>query len=472
LLDPQRKKIRTIQRMDATRLKTREAPETAVELDKIDRQDPAASVRTAKPSGLRVLYLHQYFQTPQCSGGIRSYEFARRMIAAGHQVTIITSTAGLQEPYRSATKHQRMELDGIPIIAIAQPYNNSMTYRQRIRAFLGFAFAASVAAVRQRADVIFATSTPLTIAIPAILAHFWHRKPMVFEVRDLWPELPIALGALKNPILQWLAQGLEWAAYHSSEHVVALSPGMADGVIRRGMPAGRVTVIPNSCDLELFDVPPERGQGFRERLGLTKTQPLIVYCGTFGLVNGVGYLVDVAAAMRSINPEVQFLLLGSGAERTQVLDKARRAGVLDQNLRVMNPIPKTETAAVLSAATVATSVVVPVKALEHNSANKFFDALAAGTPIAINHGGWQADLLRESGAGIVLPYHAPDEAAQLLADFIQDSTRLEAAGEAARNLARTRFARDDLYEKLDRILTEAAGQTDKGSNWRADSTVA
>jgi glycosyltransferase involved in cell wall biosynthesis len=327
-----------------------------------------------------------------------------------------------------------------------------MSYRDRILAFLKFAVGAARKAAALQADVVFATSTPLTIALPGIYAARRQRIPFVFEVRDLWPELPIAVGALRNPIVIKAAQLLEWIAYHASAHVVALSPGMAEGVTRRGIPASRVTVIPNSCDVAMFDVPPNRGETIRQRLGLAPGQPLIVYTGTFGLINGVEYLVAAAAAMQTIAPEVRFLLVGSGAELEKVTQQARALGILDKNLWIWPSLPKIEMPNLLAAATVATSVFVPLKPMWNNSANKFFDALAAGKPVAINYGGWQADLLQETGAGIVLPPEDAGQAARLLADFVRDTDRLKKAAAAARDLAYTRFARDILAAQLEAVL--------------------
>lgn len=400
---------------------------------------------------MRILYLHQYFCPPQADGGTRSYEFARRLIASGHEVYMITSSAYL--PHHNETSGiSHLEIAGIPAVVIPVPYSNAMSFSKRIRAFFQFAWHASREAMRQRADVVFATSTPLTIAIPGILVHLRRRIPMVFEVRDLWPELPIAVGALKNPLAKVAARWLEWIAYHSSAHIVVLSPGMAKGVMRRGISPERVTVIPNSCDLDLFDVPPEQGRPIRERLNLTSEQPLIVYTGTFGLINGVDYLVDVAAAIRDFAPDVHFLLVGKGAKREVVTHKAQATGVLGKNVTIWDSVPKIELPSVLAAATVATSVVLPLKPLWNNSANKFFDALAAGKPIAINHGGWQADLLQETGAGIVLSPDNPVEGARQLATFVQDHARLKSARKAARHLARTRFDRDMMASQLEDIL--------------------
>ncbi|HOT90409.1 MAG TPA: glycosyltransferase family 4 protein [Anaerolineae bacterium] len=399
---------------------------------------------------MQILYLHQYFNTPQDSGGTRSYEMARRLVAYGHHVDMITSQRAIQDD----AGHGWLETEesGIHVHWLPVPYSNEMSYSQRIGAFFKFAIGAARKAASLKADVVFATSTPLTIALPGIYAARRQRIPFVFEVRDLWPELPIAVGALRNPVLKWAARWLEWMAYHASAHIVALSPGMAEGVMRRGIPASRVTVIPNSCDVAMFDVPQDRGKTIRQKLGLASEQPLIVYTGTFGLINGVGYLVRVAAVMRTIAPDVRFLLVGSGAELEKVTQQAHDLGVLGKNLWIWSSLPKIEIPDVLAAATIATSVFVPLKPMWNNSANKFFDALAARKPIAINYGGWQADLLQETGAGIVLPPDDIDQAARLLADFARDTAHLHKASLAARELAYTRFARDTLASQLEAVL--------------------
>lgn len=386
------------------------------------------------------------------SGGTRSYEMASRLVAAGHHVTMITA----------ATENQRADSvcwvsneAGIQVQWLPVPYSNQMSYQERIRAFFYFACKSTLRAISIPADVIFATSTPLTIAVPGIAAKLWQRIPLVFEVRDLWPDLPIAVGALRDPFSKGIARLLEWLAYKSSVHIVTLSPGMAAGVIRRGIPASLVTVIPNGCDIDSFNVPQVRGNTIRDRLGLSPGQPLIVYAGAFGLINGVSYLVELAAAMLTIAPDVSFLLVGKGAEFNKVTQQARDLGVLNHNLWIWDAMPKTEIPDLLASATVATSLFIPLKPMWNNSANKFFDALAACKPIAINYGGWQADLLQETGSGIVLPPEDIDQAAKLLSVFIHDSERLQKASAAARELAYNRFARDLLAVQLESVLQDA-----------------
>ena len=121
---------------------------------------------------------------------------------------------------------------------------------------------------------------------------------MVFEVRDLWPELPIAIGALKNPFLISAARLLEKYAYKNADRIVALSPGMKEGITKTGPGEDKVAVIPNSCDRGLFRVPPEEGERLRRRYDWLVDRPLVIYLGTFGKVNGISYLADCRQSER------------------------------------------------------------------------------------------------------------------------------------------------------------------------------
>ena len=183
----------------------------------------------ASSLALRILYLYQYFVARQGHGMTRSYEFARRLIDMGHEVTVITLPGYLPEEYQVFKKITRIEIEGVPVIILPVSYSNYMSFRRQIFAFVKFAALASWTCMRSPADVIYASSGPLTIAIPATIGKVWQRIPMVFEVRDLWPELPIAIGALKDPLSKSLARSLEWIAYHAANQVVALSPGMVEG---------------------------------------------------------------------------------------------------------------------------------------------------------------------------------------------------------------------------------------------------
>jgi len=401
---------------------------------------------------MRIVYIYQYYCNPQMAGGLRAYEHARRLVAHGHTVHVITADI---TPAKRSLGWRRTVEDGVTVHWFSVPYSNNMSYARRIRAFAEFMVLAAAKATRLGADLVFATSTPLTVAVPGVVAAKLRRVPFVFEVRDLWPEVPIEMGALRNPVVRRLAGALASFAYRNAEEVIALSPGMAAGVTAR-RPGTRTTVIPNAADLALFDVAPDAVRRFRAEHRWLGDRPLIVYTGALGAVNGVDYLVRAAHRMRDLDPDVQFLVVGHGREWDDTARLAAGYGLLDTTFHMWEKVPKTQLPVILGASTMSTSFVRPIRALWDNSANKFFDALAAGRPIAINYGGWQADALREYGAGLVLDPSDTDAAAITLARHVRDELWLKEAREAAYRLAVEQFSRDLLFERFEAVLNRSA----------------
>jgi len=407
---------------------------------------------------VRIVYIHQYYCNPSMTGGIRSYEQARRLVARGHTVHVITTDI---TPGKRNLGWRQTNDDGIDVHWFSVPYSNNMSYARRIRAFAEFMVLAGVKAAALKADLVFATSTPLTVAVPGVAAAKLRRVPFVFEVRDLWPEVPIEMGALRNPVFRKLAGALADFAYRNAEEVVALSPGMAAGVTAR-RPGTRTTVIPNAADLDLFDVPPEAVQRFREEHRWLGDRPLIVYTGALGAVNGVDYLIHAARVMRDLDPDLQVLIVGHGKEWDATRRLAAEHGLLDRTVHMWEKVPKADLPVILGAATMSSSFVRPVRGLWDNSANKFFDALAAQRPIAINYGGWQADLLRESGAGLVLDPYDAEGAGAVLAGHLRDELWLKQAREAAYRLAVEQFSRDLLFDRFEAVLDRSAAARGRG----------
>jgi glycosyltransferase involved in cell wall biosynthesis len=333
-----------------------------------------------------------------------------------------------------------------------------MSYPERMRAFGRFAANSAHRAMQLGGDVVFATSTPLTIAVPGIAASRWNRSPMVFEVRDLWPAIPIAVGALKSPPAILAAQLLEKAAYAGAAHIVALSPGMKAGVEAAGVSSEKITVIPNLCDPERFQVPASAGAEFRQRYPWLEDRPMVLYAGTLGLVNGVDYLVRIAAEMLKRDPEVRFVIMGHGREESSLHTLAELLGVNNRNLFFLPAVPKAEMPAVLSAASIATSLFTDVPGMQDNSANKFFDALAASRPLALNYGGWQAALIEQERFGLCLPPNDAAAAAAMLEGRVRDTQWLAEAGWRAGQLGRERFSADTAARKLAEVLQRAVGR--------------
>lgn len=389
---------------------------------------------------MKIVYLHQYFRTPDEQGGVRSYHMAKALAERGHDVHVVTARQPRSQRDRQV---DRTVIGDVTVHALPVAYSNAMSLRQRTVAFATFAARSCILSRRLRGDVVIATSTPLTIAIPGVFGSWGRHCPLIFEVRDLWPDVPIAMGALSSPVVRRLGRGLERFAYRHSSRIVALSDDMRAGVVRAGYPADKITVIPNMADTQAFAPSRSRPDRWLSAHPRLQGRPLAVYAGTFGRVNDVGWMIDLAIELRDGQSPLVLVAIGDGAESDQIRDRASRAGVLGEHLIMVDPVSKSELPDVLGASTVVLSLVADVPALWGNSANKFFDALAAERPIAMNYGGWQADLLERSGAGLRLSRNASDAAAQLMR-FVSTPSLMERASEAARRLAHEEFAIDYL----------------------------
>ena len=205
---------------------------------------------------MHILYIHQYFATPTGSTGTRSYEFARRWVKAGHKVVMLTTISQLCEQDLQDAKGRfikRTIIDDIDVRAINLPYNQKMGFIKRGLSFVAFFVLSSFYILfTKKPDVIYASSTPLTVGIPALTGKWLRRIPFVFEVRDQWPEIPIELGIIKNKLLIKTLLWLEKTIYKNSSAIIACSPGQAEGVRSVSEAQKRIEVVPNSCDIELF----------------------------------------------------------------------------------------------------------------------------------------------------------------------------------------------------------------------------
>lgn len=405
---------------------------------------------------MKILYLHQYFATPSSKSGTRSYEMAKRLVKNGHDVTFVTSSAYLSDEFSLKNGWNYLEIEGIKLHILNLNYSNNDGFIKRIFKFINFSIRSTFKALKVKSNVVFATSTPLTIAIPGLVYSKIKGKPLVFEVRDLWPELPIATGVIKNPLIISFARWLEKYTYRNSSRLVGLSPGMCDGIAQQGIPRSKITLATNSCDTELFDVDSIVGENYiNSNFSFLNGRKLIVYTGTFGLINDVGYLVEIAKEAMNIAPELCFVAIGEGMEKEKVIEKASSAGVLNKNLYILPAVPKTEIVKILSAADLSLSLFGPIKEMWNNSANKLFDSLASQTPIAINYGGWQKEFILESKCGVVLDHRNYKSSVINIKDFLFDMKAYNLAKDSCRTLSYERFSRDIMAKKLENTILEA-----------------
>lgn len=393
---------------------------------------------------MHILYIHQYFTLPSNAGGTRSYDLSRRFVNAGHKVSVITSSGYLKNLGPFTEKWTIKEQDGIELHILKMEYNQKQNFSDRIKAFAGFMYEASKYILKMKGDVVLATSTPLTIAVPALVKRMRHHKPFIFEVRDVWPEAPVAIGAIRNKAAISLLSRFEKYTYNKSKHIVALSDDMKTSILRRTeTPDAKVTVIPNISELARFDNIKADANFISTLIGF---QPLksLLYAGTLGRVNGLKFMIDMAIRTLKVDEDIKYLILGDGNEKDELMQYAKEKEVLNQNVFFLDPIPKAQLPQLYSEVTVASSFVISVKELWANSANKFFDCMAAGRPILINYEGWQAKVIRDKNVGFVFDHNVENMAQESIrfCKYINDNALLATQNKNARKLAEERYSLD------------------------------
>jgi glycosyltransferase involved in cell wall biosynthesis len=400
---------------------------------------------------MRIVYFVQYFNLPHEPGGSRPYQLAKAWLAAGHQVSVVTGALNhktLSVPAHLRGKPVAVErIDGIDVVRVWSYAGIRGSFRKRLLNFLSYATTAATLGMLRagRPDVVYASSTPLTVGVPGLLAATVRRCPWVFEVRDLWPESAVVAGVLdRRAHLTRLAQAASERFYRSAGRVVGVTAGIVEGLAAQGVPRDKLMFAPNGVDdwmLEEPFSPPQRPAGrFR-----------VVYCGAHGLWNGLDQILDAARLLRDARVELVFV--GDG-DRKRHLEQRAREEELD-NVTFREAVPKREAFETLREGS-ATIIVSPADPFHRMVlANKVFDYLAAGRPVIAGMAGETAELVERAGCGIVVPPEQPQELAAAIRSLSRaPATELERMGRAGREHVEAHYSRRDTAAGLLAALQE------------------
>jgi glycosyltransferase involved in cell wall biosynthesis len=373
---------------------------------------------------LKLIYLHQYFIFPDSDGGTRSYDLATSFIQNGIEVEVVTSS-GMMQNLSFSEGWNLIQQDGIKVHVLKLHYDNNFGVLKRIYIFLKFLILSTFKLLSLKADLVLATSTPLTIGVPALIKKWVHKTEFVFEVRDVWPETVIAIGVIKNKTLQMILYKLEKIIYKNATAIVPLSIDMKQSIVSRYnfLDDQKITVIENIAEIQRFKIVKPAESFLERKIGFIP-EFTILYAGTFGKVNGLKYVVELAEKTYGYNKNIAFVLIGKGAEKQEVIAYSKKLNVLKKNLFILDPIPKNQLPLWYSAVDMGSSFVIDVKELWHNSANKYFDTLAAGKPILINYDGWQGRQISKENIGLSLPPNNIEKAAKLLVRYVEDNQKV------------------------------------------------
>jgi glycosyltransferase involved in cell wall biosynthesis len=389
---------------------------------------------------LRILYFYQYFSTPKGSWGTRVYEFASEWVKLGHEVTVVTSVYSKSD-LKAIRFIEDQFYDGIKLKVINVNIDNTQQFYKRIFSFIVYAITSSWYALTLKSDVVIASSGPITVGIPGLLARYIRGRTLVFETRDLWPEGAIELGIIKNKFMQRLAYWFEKRCYKASSLIISLSSGMKDHIHNKYGKLN-IEVVTNAANIDLFSKPV-----FFDGRSAISSKKYAIYTGNIGEVNNSKWLLNTAIELTNLKrDDIKILLVGEGQQRKELELQAVKLGI--NNFIRWDLIPKNSLIGLVQNAMVS---LVPLKGtpvLDTSSPNKFFESLAAGIPVIQNTNGWMKKFIDEHKVGYTIDPNDPKRLAQTLIALDSDPGELESMGIRASAIAKKEFDKVYLAGKM------------------------
>lgn len=396
---------------------------------------------------MRVVYIHQYFRKPANGGPIRSYYLAKSLVDKGVHVELITTH-----------NHQNIRIeniDGINIHFLPINYDNKFSFLKRVSSFIKFMILSyKYVSKLKKPDYIYASSTPLTIGITALLLNKINKIPFYFEVRDLWPEAPIQMGIIKNPLLKSLLYKLEEVIYKNAEKIIALSPGMKDGIENK-VKNKNVKLLPNISDCDFFQ---------KEEKSIKNTfyygigdKFVVSYVGAIGKVNNLTSLLEAAYECQKEGLDnITFLVAGRGNELNFIKEKSNQLGL--KNIKFLGFLNRNDIKKLLNVTDFSFISFADKKILETNSPNKFFDSIAAGKICIVNNKGWIKELIEKHEIGFYYNMNQPQNFVKNIKTYINDKSLLNKAKNDSRKLAENEFSRKHLTNEFTSIFNLNSAQ--------------
>jgi colanic acid biosynthesis glycosyl transferase WcaI len=414
---------------------------------------------------MKILYVSQYFPPEMGAPAARAAELAQHWAEAGHDVSILTGfpnhpTGVVPREWRSRLRRlvDREKTGRVEVFRTwLWPLPNRKAH-ERMRNYASFCLSAGLRGLGIPCpDVIIATSPQLLVGLSGWWLSFAKRVPFVFEVRDLWPESLVAVGAGDGHSLLYKSlSGLADFLYQRSDHIVVVSPAFKDHLTKyRDVPSEKISIVQNGVETSLF-APSSADANLRVRQQIgAEDKFLVCYVGTMGWAHGLETLLDAASQFQNQSPKVLFMLIGEGAEKDRIKSTAQSRGLnnicfFDQQPRETIPafISASDACLVLLKKTDVFKTVIPTKMLEF---------MSCGRPVILGVDGQARQMVEEAGAGIVIEPESSAALVQAISRLAANPELGHALGQRGREYIVWNLSRRQTADTYLRVLQELLG---------------
>lgn len=412
---------------------------------------------------MRILLLHQYFLEENDPGGSRWNEMTKTWTALGHEVTVIAGMVhanGLEKRAEYKGKYFVKKMQGqvnVQRTHVSESYNSG--FLGRLWGYFSFMFSslwAGLFKVKGKFDVVIVTSPPLFVGISGYLISRFKKVPMVFEIRDLWPESAIDTGVLNNKWIIKLAYAVEKCLYKKAKLINVLTPAFYNTLRdKKNISISKLIMIPNAADFSLSDeiLTTFDRDTFRKQHDL-EGHFIITYVGAHGVANHLEQILLAGKALEDTN--VLFLLIGQGMEKARLIKLAENMEV--KNVRFIDSVPKKEVFRYIIASDMGASVLKNVDTFKTVYSNKTFDYFSCKKPILMAIDGVSRELVETADAGTYVEPENVVEYNRIIRFYLQNPEKIKEQGENGYAYAKINFDRNVLannyIDKLKELLNE------------------
>ena len=410
---------------------------------------------------MHILLIHQVFVRPEDPGGTRHYDFARHLVGKGHRVTVLAGTRSYLTGERLAAGRHETPLPGLRIVRCGVLGGQRRGFAWRTIGYFSFMLSSFWAGLRTTdVDVLWGTTPPIFQGWTAWLLARLKGKQWLLEVRDLWPEFAIQVGALRNRGLIGLSEWLEGFLYRHADQIVVNSPGFVEHIQNVGTSTKEIQIVPNGVDLtgerpETGQESPGAAKGalsqgslLRETHGLGG-KFIALYAGAHGMANDLAQLVDAAVTLQQ-DPRIAIVMVGDGPEKLALQERARAEQL--NNLIFLPPVEKASVPALMGEADCGIAVLKAIPMFATTYPNKVFDYMASELPIVLAIDGVIRQVVEAAEAGI---YVTPGDGAELgeaIRRLADDPELAKGMGHKAKRYVEAHFDRLEMAEKMEEIV--------------------
>lgn len=399
---------------------------------------------------MKILVLHQNFLGKDEPGGSRFNQFVKYWADMGHEITVIAGTVNQKtgkkkDEYKGKLVYKENYSDRITVLRTYVPESYSKSFIGRFWGYIAFTLSSLWAILFhvKKHDVIIVTSPPLFVGITGVIAKYFKKIPLVFEVRDLWPESAIDTGVVTNKIIIKTAFFIEKISYKNADKINVLTPAFKKVLIeKKGINSNKIIYIPNGADLDIFQ-PGPRDNWVREKYNL-QDKFVVTYLGAHGVANHLDSLLDVAKEF-SDEENIMIVLIGDGMKKAELKKRAESENI--KNILFVDSQPKHIIPDFCNASDICTAVLKKIDTFKTVYPNKVFDYMSCAKPILLGIDGVARELVEESGSG----YYVDPEDAKEFADNIRklqkdENLRIE-LGKNGYTFVQEHFSRKVLADK-------------------------